>query len=143
MCFKKSAWVGLNKINVEFHSKNKFEKSVHLVGFIIRNLARCTVTWRSNYTMSYTKDLHLHNCLGFPDHCYEIKALLHRTKANDTFSMLRLHWTSSYVAGTVPQLYFNCTSTRNLSFKIQAVRQQTPKQREKHSQKEGCVMFGI
>jgi hypothetical protein len=30
--------------NVEFYSKNKFEKSVHLVGFIIRNLARCTVT---------------------------------------------------------------------------------------------------
>jgi len=29
---------------VEFHSKNKFEKLVHLFGFIIRNLARCTVT---------------------------------------------------------------------------------------------------
>ena len=34
--------------HVEFHSKNKFEKSVHLVGFIVRNLARCTVTWTSN-----------------------------------------------------------------------------------------------
>jgi hypothetical protein len=31
--------------HVEFHSKNKFEKLVHLVGFIIRNLARCTATW--------------------------------------------------------------------------------------------------
>jgi hypothetical protein len=30
--------------HVEFHSKNKSEKSVHLVGFIIRNLSRCTVT---------------------------------------------------------------------------------------------------
>ena len=30
--------------HVEFHSKNKFEKLVHLVGFIIRNLTRCTVT---------------------------------------------------------------------------------------------------
>jgi hypothetical protein len=29
---------------VEFHSKNKFEKLVHLVGFIIRNLLQCTVT---------------------------------------------------------------------------------------------------
>jgi len=28
----------------EFHSKNKFEKLVHLVGFIIRNLTRRTVT---------------------------------------------------------------------------------------------------
>jgi hypothetical protein len=36
--------------NEEFHSKNKFGKLVHLVGFIIRNLARCTVTWTSNYT---------------------------------------------------------------------------------------------
>jgi hypothetical protein len=31
--------------HVEFHSKNKFLKLVHLVGFIIRNLTRCTVTW--------------------------------------------------------------------------------------------------
>jgi hypothetical protein len=30
--------------HVEFHSENKFEKLVHLVGFIIRNLSRCTVT---------------------------------------------------------------------------------------------------
>ena len=30
--------------HVDFHSKNKFEKLVHLVGFIIRNLTRCTVT---------------------------------------------------------------------------------------------------
>ena len=37
--------------HVEFHSKNKFEKLVHLVGFILRNLSRCTVTW-----MSYSAD---------------------------------------------------------------------------------------
>jgi hypothetical protein len=30
--------------HVEFHSKNKTEKLAHLVGFIIRNLSRCTVT---------------------------------------------------------------------------------------------------
>jgi hypothetical protein len=30
--------------HVELHYKNKFEKFVHLVGFIIRNLSRCTVT---------------------------------------------------------------------------------------------------
>jgi len=41
---------------VEFHSKKKFEKLMHLIGFIIRNLARCTVTWTSNtvYLSSYT-----------------------------------------------------------------------------------------
>jgi len=33
--------------HVEFHSKNKFEKLVHIVGLIIRNLTRCTVTWTS------------------------------------------------------------------------------------------------
>jgi hypothetical protein len=38
--------------HVEFHFKNKFEKLVHLVGFIIRkfvtmhgHMSRCTVTW--------------------------------------------------------------------------------------------------
>jgi hypothetical protein len=30
--------------HVEFHSKNKFEKLEHLVGFIIRNVGRCAVT---------------------------------------------------------------------------------------------------
>ena len=34
--------------HMEFHSKNKFEKLVHLVDFIIRNLTRGTVTWTSN-----------------------------------------------------------------------------------------------
>jgi len=35
--------------HVEFHSKNIFEKLMHLVGFIIRNLTRWTVTWTSNF----------------------------------------------------------------------------------------------
>jgi len=29
---------------VELHFKNKFEKLVHLVGFVIKNLSQCTVT---------------------------------------------------------------------------------------------------
>jgi len=34
--------------HVGFHSKNKnFEKLVHLVGSVIRNLSQCTVTWTS------------------------------------------------------------------------------------------------
>jgi len=33
--------------HVEFCSKNKFEKWVQLVGFIIRIFSRCTVTWTS------------------------------------------------------------------------------------------------
>ena len=34
--------------HVEFHFKNKFKKLVHLVGFIVSNLSRCTVTCTSN-----------------------------------------------------------------------------------------------
>jgi len=37
--------------HVEFYSKNKFEKLVHLFGFIIRNLTRCMVTWTSTEPM--------------------------------------------------------------------------------------------
>ena len=33
--------------------QNKFEKLVHLVGFIIRNLSRCTVTWTSDWRRSF------------------------------------------------------------------------------------------
>ena len=40
--------------HVDFHFKKKFEKLVHLVGFIIRNLPRCTVTWTSNAWNWYT-----------------------------------------------------------------------------------------
>jgi len=39
--------------HVAFHSKNKFEKLVHLVGFNVRNLAWCTVTWTSNYCHNF------------------------------------------------------------------------------------------
>jgi hypothetical protein len=43
-------WQLASRIRME--RKNKFEKSVRLVGFIIRNLTRCTVTWTSNYSCS-------------------------------------------------------------------------------------------
>jgi len=38
--------------HVEYHSKNKFEKLVHLVGFIVRNLSRRTVI-RTSKTVTY------------------------------------------------------------------------------------------
>jgi hypothetical protein len=34
--------------HIEFHSKNKFEKLAHLVGFIIRNLTRYAIIETSN-----------------------------------------------------------------------------------------------
>ena len=44
--------------HIEFYPKNKFEKLVHLVAFIVRNLSRCTVTRTSNlphYMMSHPR----------------------------------------------------------------------------------------
>ena len=43
--------------HVEFHSKKKFEKLVHLAGFITRNLSRCMITRTSenkNNMIHYT-----------------------------------------------------------------------------------------
>jgi len=40
--------------HVEFHSKNKFEKLVHLVGFILRNLSQCMVIRTSNTGLKST-----------------------------------------------------------------------------------------
>ena len=40
--------------HVEFHSKNKFEELVHLVGFILRNLTWCMGTWKSNKKIKFT-----------------------------------------------------------------------------------------
>ena len=49
MCTVTNSWYGQRNCpkHVDFHSKNKFEKVVQLVGFIIRNLSRCTITWTS------------------------------------------------------------------------------------------------
>ena len=44
--------------HVEFHSKNKFEKLVHLVGFILRNLSRCTVTRTSYFSYFVTNTVY-------------------------------------------------------------------------------------
>jgi len=40
------------KILILLHSKNKFEKLVHLVGFITRNLTQCMVTRTSSISFS-------------------------------------------------------------------------------------------
>jgi hypothetical protein len=45
--------------HVEFHSKNKFEKLIHLVGFIIGMLSRYTVTWTSNTKPCLYSDCYL------------------------------------------------------------------------------------
>ena len=42
--------------HIELHSKNKFEKLVHLVGFIIRNLSRCAATWTSKLWITETNE---------------------------------------------------------------------------------------
>ena len=49
VCTVKHSWWWTEELSktLEFQSKNKFEKLVHLVGVVIRNLIRCTVTWTS------------------------------------------------------------------------------------------------
>jgi hypothetical protein len=51
VCTVKNSWWWTEELfetcRVSF--RNKFEKLVHLVGFNIRNLSWCTVTWTSNF----------------------------------------------------------------------------------------------
>jgi hypothetical protein len=58
--------------HVEFYSKNKFEKLVHLVGFIIRSWSRCMVTWTSNSA-------------GFATPLKKIFQILLQTQITDSF----------------------------------------------------------
>ena len=57
VCTLKNSWWWAEELaetcRVSF--QNKFEKLVHLVSFIIRNLSRCTVTWASNFTSTFTR----------------------------------------------------------------------------------------
>jgi len=50
VCTVKNSWWWTEELSktcrVSF--QNKFEKLVHLVGYIVRNLTRCTVTWTSS-----------------------------------------------------------------------------------------------
>jgi hypothetical protein len=51
--------------HVLFHSKNKFEKLVHVVGFMIGNLSRCTVTWTAKKIYCSLTSMKLRNTLFF------------------------------------------------------------------------------
>ena len=75
--------------HVHFHVKNKFEKLVHLVGFIIRNLLRSTITWTSNKKLKYTGTvkLHLFGLNGKTGH-----QDLQKLRINGFFFQNRLHW---------------------------------------------------
>ena len=50
VCTVKNSWWWTEELSEKCRVsvQNKFEKLVHLVGFIIRNVTRCTVTWTSN-----------------------------------------------------------------------------------------------
>jgi len=54
-CTVKNSWRWAEELSetCRIYSNDKFEKLVPLVGFIIRHLIRCTVTWTSN-TLSYS-----------------------------------------------------------------------------------------
>ena len=61
VCTVKNSWWWTEDLSetsrVSF--QNKFEKLVHLIGFIIRNLSRCTLTWKSKmYKTSHLSTFH-------------------------------------------------------------------------------------
>jgi hypothetical protein len=61
--------------HVEFHSKNKIEKLVHLVDFIVRNLSWWTCTWMSNlYHKSGHAEIPSHN-LAVPTAIFSLISL--------------------------------------------------------------------
>jgi len=76
VCTVKNSWWWKEELSetcrVSF--QDKFEKSVHLVGFIVRNLSQRTVTWMSN-SANYTAILHckwiqmVMTVLLVPTHC--------------------------------------------------------------------------
>jgi len=72
--------------HVEFQSKNKFEKLVHLVGFIIRNLSRFTVTWASQTNNIQNTHTHLRHLKLLQHHLLLTEAigrLLNHEKQKD------------------------------------------------------------
>jgi hypothetical protein len=64
--------------HVEFPSKNKFERLVHLVWFIVRNLSRCTVAWTSNNDLYFLHgdQIKLGACLSV-NSCYTFSNFRH------------------------------------------------------------------
>ena len=66
--------------HVEFRSKNKFEELEYTVGFIIRNISRCTVTWTSK--SAFTLTFYLRVLYG-PHHV--IRSFPHSTLTNCPF----------------------------------------------------------
>ena len=80
--------------HVEFYSKNKFEKLVHLVGFIIRSLTRCTVTWTSNYSKyEFFEDLvPLQISVGLPFFKYRTFCIPDARKTEVTTHLLDLQF---------------------------------------------------
>jgi len=56
--------------HVEFYSKNKFEKLMYLVGFVIRFLSRCTVTWISKNVWSKGMECALVLCVPISGESY-------------------------------------------------------------------------
>jgi hypothetical protein len=55
--------------HVQFHSKNKFEKLVHLIGFILRNLSRYTITYASYFS-------HFVNNTAYESHVFYKKLIV-------------------------------------------------------------------
>ena len=78
--------------HVEFHSKNKFEKLVHLVGFIIKNLTRFMDTWVSKIRMKLLKYL--------SSHCYEGAYMKYVMVWLRQWTVILYHWMGIQVSNS-------------------------------------------
>ena len=106
--------------HVEFLSKKKFEKLVHLIGFIIRNLSRCTVTWKTNSeTLEFGRN-QLRSILTYSPG-FSVQRLGNtvwvsmNTELTSGPSKQRLQWCSTE---NVPPVHTSFTPRRNMLLKL-------------------------
>ena len=109
--------------HVEFYSlqKNKFEKLVHLVRFIVRILSRCTVTWTSNITLQFIRTRKFAVCtILLKRKITQLSVIFAIRHAFGLFSLYRppkcltpLFWNSSWIN---PLIFASTAAKSDLTF---------------------------
>jgi hypothetical protein len=114
--------------------QNKFEKSVHLVGNIIRNLSQCTVTWTSNLVTSLLLTSSITNkVLNFLQTHNSIQGCVQKNMCNTlTLTQLR-QYLKLDTAGDCVQLLCNLITAGRKLWKLKANQDDMPDTTNLHS----------
>jgi hypothetical protein len=88
--------------HVEFYSKNKFEKLVNLVGFMVRNLTRWKVTWTSNSRL-HISALNMRHYLAIYKLWYRKNILHNPSYVVYNFSYVKVSKRPNYVSQLEPK----------------------------------------